>query len=371
MSKYIMVGADVHEKSMLLKIAEGRNKPVMRSFANTVEGRRAMVGYLKERSESAGGVAVVVVYEASSLGFGLYDQLTDAGIGCYVLAPTRIARSSKHRRQKTDERDAERLLELLRAHLLAGNELPAVWVPDPETRDDREVVRARLDAAEKRTALKAQVQSLLKRNSVRKPATVGQGWTNAYRAWLRGLSRSSSPLGPGAQAGLASLLRQLDAMEAEVGRLDADVEALSETARYAEPVRALVAEVGVGLLTAMVFLTELGDLSRFANRKQVGAFIGLVPSSNESGEDGERKGHITHQGPWRVRRVLCQATWARVRCHAATRTVYERLVAKNPKHKKIAVVAMMRRLAVVLWRLGRETQRRHRCFAPQETSSAA
>ena len=95
MSKYIMVGADVHEKSMLLKIAEGRNKPVMRSFANTVEGRRAMVGYLKERSESAGGVAVVVVYEASSLGFGLYDQLTDAGIGCYVLAPTRIARSPR------------------------------------------------------------------------------------------------------------------------------------------------------------------------------------------------------------------------------------------------------------------------------------
>ena len=51
---------------------------------------------------------------------------------------------------------------------------------------------------------------------------------------------------------------------------------------------------------AMVYLTEMGDLSRFANRQQVGAFLGLVPSSFETGKDDDRKGHITHQGPSRV-----------------------------------------------------------------------
>jgi transposase len=288
-----------------------------------------------------------------------------------VLAPTRIARSRKHARQKTDERDAERLLELVRGHLLAGNELPTVWIPDPETRDDREIVRARIDAAEKRTALKAQVRSLLKRNGLRKPRHLGKGWTNGYWAWLRGLVQPSGALPPGASVALDSLLRQLQAIEEEVVRLEAHVEALSQTVRYAEPAHALMAEQGVGLVTAMVFLTELGDLSRFANRKQVGAFIGIVPSSNESGEDGDRKGHITRQGPWRVRRVLCQATWARVRTHPATRAAYDKIVAKNPKHKKIAVVAMMRRLAVLLWHIGRDVQRRNPCFGPQNTTSAA
>jgi len=61
----------------------------------------------------------------------------------------------------------------------------------------------------------------------------------------------------------------------------------------------------------MVFLTEMGDLRRFRNRKKVGAYLGLVPTSNESGENTDHKGHITHQGPARLRKVLCQAAWVR------------------------------------------------------------
>lgn len=362
MDKHIMVGADVHDKSMLLKIAEGRGQPKTRSFANSAEGRRAMIRHLKDCAATAGGARIVLAYEASSLGFGLYDALGEAGITCHVLAPTKIARSADHRRRKTDERDAEGLLEILRGHYLAGNVLPSVWVPDPETRDDREIVRARLDVAEKLTALKAQIRMLLKRNGLQTPARAGKGWTKTYRAWLRGLADRPGELGYGACVALGSLLRQLTAIEEEIARLDDHVRAMTETARYAEPARALMAEKGVGVLTAMVFLAEMGDLSRFGNRKQIGAFLGLVPSSAESGESGERKGHITHQGPWRVRRVLCQATWARVRTDPDEEAAYERIVKRNPKHKKIAVVAVMRRLAVRLWHLGRDAQRRENCF---------
>jgi transposase len=113
---------------------------------------------------------------------------------------------------------------------------------------------------------------------------------------------------------------------------------------------------GVGTLTAMVFLTEMGDLSRFSNRRQVGAYLGLAPSSAESGESNDRKGHITHHGNARVRKALCQATWSRVRSDGAEREVYDRIVKKNPKHKKIAVVAVMRRLAVRLWHIGCRAQ---------------
>ena len=77
---------------------------------------------------------------------------------CFVLPPTRISRSQRHRTQKTDEKDAQQLLELLRGHVLAGNALPKVWIPDQQNRDDRELVRMRLDVGEKITAIKAQVQ---------------------------------------------------------------------------------------------------------------------------------------------------------------------------------------------------------------------
>jgi transposase len=189
-----------------------------------------------------------------------------------------------------------------------------------------------------------------------------KGWTRAFRAWLTGLAGERSPMGPGARVALGSLLRQKEGLEQETKALDGLVSGLADTARYAEPARAMAQEKGVGIHTSLVILTELGDLRRFGNRRAVGSYVGLTPSSRESGEIADCKGHITHQGPWRVRRVLCQAAWARVRTDANERTAYERIAAKNPKHKKIAVVAVMRRLMVRLWHIGREAQERHGCF---------
>ena len=365
----------MHDKTMLLKIAEGRAKPEKRSFENDRLGRKAMLSYLRKRATAAGRAKVIFAYEASCQGFGLYDEVSDAGFVCHVLAPTEMARSRKERRNKTDERDADGVLAMVSAvrRILAGNPLPTVWVPDPETRDDREVVRARLDVAEKLTGVKAQVRTLLKRNGMRKPSRVGKGWTRAYPPYggLRGLTGSHSKLSCGSRVALGTLMRQMDVLEKEIGLLDAQVEALAETDRYAGPARALIGEKGVGLLTAMVFLTEMGDLSRFSNRKQIGAYLGLAPSSNESGEKDDRKGHITHHGNVRVRKVLCQATWARVRTDGGARAAYERIARRNPKHKKIAVVACMRRLGVRMWHppYGGEAQRHAECFR-EETACA-
>lgn len=86
------------------------------------------------------------------------------------------------------------------------------------------------------------------------------------------------------------------------------------------------------------------------------AYFGLVPGSQESGETNDRKGHITREGsPW-SRQILRQATWARVRHDEQERSVYRRLVAKNLKKKKIALVACMRRLSVQLWHVGLQAQ---------------
>ena len=363
MKHYIMVGCDVHDETLVLKIAEGRSEPQTRTVENTPGGRAALVRDLREASRRARGAKVILAYEASSQGFGLYDEWVEAGFECHVLAPTKIARSSRDRRQKNDGHDAQGLLDILRAHVLGGNELPAVWVPDLQTRDDREIVRARLDVSEKAASVKAQVRTLLKRCGQRPPANLSKAWTRSFVAWLRGLIGPEGALPHGARSALGSLLRQKAALEEERTLLDGEVEALAGHLRYAEPSRALMTVQGVGLLTAMVYLTEMGDLSRFSSRKQVGAVLGLAPSSDESGPECDRKGHITHQGPWRVRRALCQAVWARVRTDPAEKAVYERIVRRNPKHKKIAVVAAMRRLAVLLWHIGRTAQRRHRCFA--------
>lgn len=370
MEHCIMIGCDLHDQNMLLKLALDKGTPERRNFRNTCLGRAGMVKELQRQSEAAGGARVVFAYEASSQGFGLYDELTEGGFECYVLAPTRIARSPRHRRSKCDEKDAERILELLRGYVLAGNDLPSIWVPDPQTRDDRELVRARLDLTEKRTAVKTQMQSLLTRHRIRKPSDVGESWSKKHRLWMRPLVQKKTELPLGARLALGTLWRQLVALEREVDRLDQGLVTLASTERYSRPVEALRTLKGVGLLTALVFLTEMGDLSRFSNRKQIGSFLGLVPSSNDSGEDSDRKGHITCQGPARVRKVLCQASWAYVRTDLGAHLTYEALVARNPKHKKIAVVAMMRRLAVRMWHIGLAAQREAGTFAAPASPAA-
>lgn len=106
----------------------------------------------------------------------------------------------------------------------------------------------------------------------------------------------------------------------------------------------------------MVFLSEIGDLTRFNNRRQIAAYLGLCPTSFESGRANNRKGHITRQGSARVRRVLCQAAWSHVRHDPHEKAAYARIKAKNPKKAKIAVVASMRRLAIRMWHRGRQAQ---------------
>lgn len=367
MKKIVICGADVHDNSITARIAINKDEAETRIFSYATQGRNSMFKYLKFVARKHGAERIVMAYEASSLGYGLCDESTDAGIECYVLAPTKMPQSEEQRKRKTDKRDAQKILEQLRGHILAGNDLAKVWIPDFQTRDDREVVRMRLEVADKLAKARTQVRTLLKRNKVEKPKEAGKAWTVSDCQWLQRLTEAGNELAFGGRVALASLLRQITALEAEIKELDEAIKVLVATDRYRAAAEALVAQlIGVGELTAMVFLTELGDMRRFRNRKKVGAFLGVVPSSNESGECHDRKGHITRQGPARVRKVLCQAAWARIAFDKEEHKVHARIVEKNPKKKKIATVACMRRLGVRMWRMALETQIQAGVYASKE-----
>jgi transposase len=266
-----------------------------------------------------------------------------------------MEKSADQKKHKNDDRDAEDVLARLRGHILAGNKLPRVWVPDRQLRDDRELVRTRQELSEKQTQVKAQIQMLLKRQDLEKPSDIGSSQTRGYRRWLEALTCFEA-LGCGTRQSLTSLLRQLTAIEEELERLDQQIGQLAEEKRHEPIIAALRQEKGVGLLTAMVYRTEIGEARRFRRGRHVGKFIGLTPTSHESGQQSDRKGHISRQGPPRLRKVLCQAAWVHVRHDLHSRDFYQRLVLKNPKKKKIALVAVMRRLAVRLWHRMRDAE---------------
>jgi transposase len=355
MMKHIFVGIDLGDKNSVSRMGVDREKTERFGFVNSRQGRARLFREAKRRSEQAGGAKIIMAYEASSCGFVLSDEAEAAGIECWVLAPTKMEKSVEQRQHKNDERDADDIVEKLRGHVLAGNRLPKVWVPDPQTRDDRELIRARVEIGEKQTQVKSQIQMLLKRQGLEKPSGLGAGWTVRYRRWLEALTESPA-VGWGAGQTLGSLLRQLSFIEGEMERIQKPVEQLAAEPRHQPVVEELTQECGVGLLTAMVYRTEIGYAGRFRRGRQVGKFVGVTPTSHESGEQNDRKGHISRQGPPRLRKMLCQASWSRV-CHdVSDQRIYQQLVSRNPKKKKIAIVALIRRLAVRLWHRMRKVE---------------
>jgi transposase len=352
---HIFVGIDLGDKNSVARIAVDREKSERLGFVNTRAGRTRLFREVKRRAEQAGGGKILMAYEASSCGFILHDEAEQEQIACCVLPPTKMEKSVEQRKHKNDDRDADDVLEKLRGHILAGNRLPKVWVPDLQIRDDRELVRTRLDLGEKQTQVKAQIQMLLKRYGLEKPEGVGSAWTRSYGAWLVALNESAQQ-GQGFRHTLSSLLRQLKALETEIQQMDGLVETLAEEDRHKPIVEELTEEHGVGVLTAMVYKTEVGYAGRFRRGRQFGKFSGLTPTSHESGERNDHKGHISRQGPPRLRKILCQASWVHIRHDKRSRQLYQRLVRRNPKKKKIAIVAVMRRLAVRLWHRMRKVE---------------
>lgn len=209
MSNVTLVGCDLHDRTMLLKYAVDQSEPQQKCFFNTVYGRLEMVDFLLVYARKHGSQRVVFAYEASGQGYGLYDLLCDYGIDCFVLSPTRLPKTAKSVKNKTDPKDAQMLLEQVRGHVLAGNSLPTVWVPPQRLRDDRELVRA-LEVAEASTQVKLKVLAMLKRYSVVLPKwfTRNRNWTKRFMAWLRETAEPLRLRGISRVTGIATTLRR-------------------------------------------------------------------------------------------------------------------------------------------------------------------
>jgi transposase len=250
---------------------------------------------IEQLSEKHGKLSVC--YEAGPCGYGLHRQITALGRACTVVAPSLVPVRPGNR-VKTNRRDALTLARLHRA-----GELTAVWVPDAAHEAMRDLIRARTAAMEAVRRARQQLQGFLLRHD--RVFTGRKTWSPAHRRWLAGL-RFAHP------AQQVVLQEQIDAINEAERRRDRLGEQIKELARdwsMAPVVAALQAMRGVAFLSAVVLVAEIGDFRRFANPRQLMAWLGLVPSEHSSGSKVERGG-ITKAGNGRARRVLIEGAWS-------------------------------------------------------------
>jgi transposase len=244
-------------------------------------------------------------------------------------------RASVVRKQKTDRRDAEHLLNLLRE-----DRFPRIWVPSLEVRDVRQLLVHRHKQVQARTRTKNQLQAMALSHGVQKKRKL---WTKAGRAELEQLA-----LLPYAAERRKRLLEALDGLEAEIVGLDRRVE--QEARQRSEAVR-LMTHPGVGPVTALAMVLTLGPAERFGSAKQVGSYFGLIPSEDSSGGK-QRLGRISKQGSSFLRFLLVEAGQTAARLDPQLKRFYRRLAVR--KNRSIAKVAVARKLATRLYLMLRE-----------------
>jgi transposase len=291
MKSIAYVGLDVHESTTSIElIGEHGVLPIDRAKVPTERG--ALTRYL---GRFASDFDLRCCYEASGCGYLVHRWLTAAGISCEVIAPSLIPKRTG-RRVKTDRIDAHKLATLYRS-----GELTAVHVPTAEEESSRRLVRLHDQMAKDVAKTKNHINKFL--SSLGLIYRDGSRWTQRHWTWLRSQKVS------GTDALVFSEYMAL--LEYKISRLQAVDCALYEMAKapqYDKGVRSLCCYRGIGILSAMVFLTEVVDFARFGTPEQLMSYFGLVPSENSSGTK-ERHGSITKTGNSHCRRAVVEAAW--------------------------------------------------------------
>ena len=282
----------------------------------------ALTGELQRRRFDTGAVEPVVqwlvglpgpvraCYEAGPTGFGLYRAAARAGIVCQVIAPSKTPRPAGDR-NKSDRRDTDLLLR----QLMAGALTP-VAVPSVTFEAARDLARAREQVRSDLMRCRHRLSKLLLRHG---RVYDRKAWTQAHGRWLstQSFEQVNTEL---------AFIDNLAACDGLLARKHALDERLSHIAREPEfwpLVSRLRAFRGLDTLSALIIVLEVATFERFARAVQLGSWLGLVPSRQQSGES-DTHGSITKTGSKYARRILVEAAWHYTRPPRIGRTLAER-----------------------------------------------
>ena len=287
--------------------------------------------------ERFGNNPVKVAYEAGCFGFWLHDLLLESGIECTVTPPSLLPVESGNR-VKTDRRDSRKL-----AYLFSKGMLKKVWVPSPKQLSHRQVIRRRRQLLGDRVRVQHRIKSELRFFGIIFSES-NVNWSKTVLRWLKAIRFEDHFQ----QQSFKHLLDEYEYLNQLVIQQTKLLRELAATKMYAEQVKLLRSVSGIGLITAMEIILELGDISRFASGDQLAAYVGLTPSQYSSG-DNIRLGRITKTGKASLRGTLIEAAWTLVRVDPSMRTVYEDL--KFRCGTKKAIVAVTRKMLLVIRRI--------------------
>lgn len=335
----LFVGIDVHLKSWTVSILS--EKLSHKTFTQPPSAE-TLHKYLVRNFP--GGV-YHSVYEAGFSGFWTHYKLKEMGINNIVINAADVPTTQKEHLLKDDPTDSRKLARSLRS-----GDLNAIYIPDLSTTEDRTLVRLRSTLVKDMTRFKARIKSFLYFYGVSYPPEFEKSssthWSKRFMKWLNegvALEYESGILS------LKILVKEAEQQRALLLEITKSIRLLSCREKYTNNMKLLQSIPGVGIITAITFLTEIEKIERFMDSDHFAGFIGLIPNRHSSGGK-ESNGEMTFRGQNFLRKPLIESSWIAVRFDPAMTMCYIAYVKRMEPNKAIIKIArkLLNRIYFVL-----------------------
>jgi transposase len=342
----LYLGIDQHRKQLTVNLRDEEGTTLVRRQVSTEWGRvRAFLEEVQATAEAHGGFMAMVEV------CGFNDWLLKL-LGEYGCQEVVLVQPAGRGCRKTDRRDANLLSEQLwvnRHRLLAGEQvhgLRRVTFPNEQDAQDRQLTALRQRVVQWRTKTINKVQHLLLKHNLQQECPTKGIKSKRARKWLGEL-----PLTEIDRLELNLLLAQWALWDEQLAAIEKRI----TERQQAHPVAAIVATMpGAGASGSLALASRMGPINRFPTAGSLANYWGLTPRVRNSGEATDRLGSITKQGSSLARFQLSQMVMHVLRRDRRMKNWYRRI--KSRRGAKIARVAVMRRLATILWHMVKQQE---------------
>ncbi len=338
----LYLAIDQHRKQLTINLRDESGDVLVRRQVSTEWAKvRKFFDDVRERAVSAGGF--VTILEICGFNDWLVKLLTE--YGCRETVLVQPEKKDKH---KTDRRDANTLGELLwtnRQRLRAGNSLHnvrRVRLPSDEEGANRQLTELRKKTVDSRTRTINRIHHLLHKHNLHQSCPMKGLQTKGAKKWLKEVSLPAMD-----RFEMNQRLALWELYDAHLAAQEAEI-----AARQANhPEAKVIATIpGASAFSSLALGSRLSDgISRFNRGQSLANFWGLTPGCRNSGDTKKRLGAITKAGSKLARRILGNLVLHMLRKDAWMRVWYQKIKAR--RGRKIARVAVMRRLATIIWRM--------------------
>jgi transposase len=333
----VYAGIDVHLKSWKVTIIV--ENAVYKTFSQDPSAE-ILANYLKRNFPGANYHSA---YEAGFCGFSAHRELERQGVLNKVVNPADIPTNDKEKRQKEDKRDSRKI-----AKSLKNGDLEGIYVPSKCIEELRGLVRYRKTIVKEISRNKNRIKSYLYFNGIEIPAaldTASQHWSGKFTQWLTKIEMTT----PYGNTVLEETLDTTKHLRDKLLKVNRILKSISKSSEYSSKLKLIRSVPGVGLVMSITLLSELENIMRFKNLDKLCSYIGLVPSTNSSG-DNEKIGSITPRSNKPLRSNIVECAWIASRTDPSLIYCYNELCKRMKPSEAIIRIAkkLMNRIRYVI-----------------------